>query len=389
MVSLFYPLYKDDLSFIVVAVLWAFPAVMKAVAFAVSKKFRVRISELPRFIPRGEKLSVKVRMRNSSFLPSAGCTVKLMYKTCSESKYRNFDIDMPVKARSVEMVAADITPVHCGEVKIKINQASVCDFMGIVSHKIKLDKEYVSIVMPREIPVPQLALLTGIVPENEYSVKMQGGNPPNVSGIREYREGDRMNRIHWKLSTRSEELIAKEFEEFTPVHILIIPDISACLSRDESDLCLDAFYSVLKEAAKNECRCSVYLTKEDVPEIKAVQSEDDVTALMYELLSDAKICGEMSDTASFMQSMQSTESMETYGFTANAFSHIITFTPREKKEILTELEITTGCKNITVFCTGNAGDAGEDKHSDVIVYNIRKGDTLSFPEIYTEGAMLP
>lgn len=36
-------------------------------------------------------------------------------------------------------------------------------------------------------------------------------NPPEVSEIREYRPGDRMHNIHWKLSAKRDEIMVYEF----------------------------------------------------------------------------------------------------------------------------------------------------------------------------------
>ena len=50
-------------------------------------------------------------------------------------------------------------------------------------------------------------------------------NPPEVSEIREYRPGDRMHNIHWKLSAKRDEIMVYEFiseQNIMPVIYLAI-----------------------------------------------------------------------------------------------------------------------------------------------------------------------
>ena len=43
-----------------------------------------------------------------------------------------------------------------------------------------------------------------------YHPQWNGDDPAEILKLREYREGDRLNRIHWKLSARNDMLIVKE-----------------------------------------------------------------------------------------------------------------------------------------------------------------------------------
>jgi uncharacterized protein (DUF58 family) len=91
----------------------------------------------------------------------------------------------------------------------------------------------------RELPVKQF--LTVYPPTFEInkfdaaSGVMPGGNPvnrltqhttPSVQGLRQYRPGDSLNRIHWATTARKGELIVKEFDLDPTIDVQIFLDLN-------------------------------------------------------------------------------------------------------------------------------------------------------------------
>lgn len=50
-----------------------------------------------------------------------------------------------------------------------------------------------------------------LIDSEEYDEKRPGDDPSQIFQIREYREGDRMQRIHWKASARTSQLMVKDY----------------------------------------------------------------------------------------------------------------------------------------------------------------------------------
>jgi hypothetical protein len=57
-------------------------------------------------------------------------------------------------------------------------------------------------------------------------------------------DGDNLNRVHWKLSSRNDELIIWEFSKPYTSTILILPEISDCHSENEADAVLGIMNSI-------------------------------------------------------------------------------------------------------------------------------------------------
>lgn len=89
--------------------------------------------------------------------------------------------------------------------------------MGSVSSVWKEDqvdgKEELSVLPEYYAAVVEIAsqIREQLIDSEEYDEKRPGDDPSQIFQIREYREGDRMQRIHWKASARTSQLMVKDY----------------------------------------------------------------------------------------------------------------------------------------------------------------------------------
>lgn len=377
MSAVFYPLYHDDLSFLLLVTLLIFPVFMGIILAVTVKRLKIKISGVPERVTRGEKLTIRVHVKNPMVIPVSSCVVNMLYRTDGDKKFRRYSMSVPVKARSSEVIVMNLTPEHCGTVECIIKHASVFDLIGLFSARIKLGTRFSCAVMPKELPFAAEDSLKGADSVSGICTGTKTeGEPPDVAEMRDYRDGDRMNRIHWKLSSRSENFIVKEFSGHTTAHILAVPDLAACKKADEADRVLDVYASIMRSAVSCGVSADVMLKDAEDGEIKLQRAENaaELDGLLYRQVSALEYGGETSLTA---------ELTECYGSLAaaqGAFSRIIIVTPSEKKEALSALEQVSGGEETDVFNVGEKGAVEEDRHSDVIIYDVFSGGELALPE---------
>ena len=102
---------------------------------------------------------------------------------------------------------------HCGAWTCTVHRPRLCDFLGLFSLPLPAPKPDTLSVFPtpREAgPVPQLTWEGG--QSVQWKVRPGGGNTEDYD-LREYRPGDPMRLVHWKLSSKREELVVKEMLE--------------------------------------------------------------------------------------------------------------------------------------------------------------------------------
>lgn len=104
----------------------------------------------------------------------------------------------------------DMEPLtnHCGGITVTAHRVRICDYLGLFSMPVWKKESKTILVRPQPVPVP--------LPEDLHRhVSMQwkprcGGGFAENHELRQYRPGDSLNQVHWKLSAKTGELILRE-----------------------------------------------------------------------------------------------------------------------------------------------------------------------------------
>ncbi len=120
----------------------------------------------------------------------------------------------------------DISFDYCGIYYIKAEEIRVYDMLGLVCVTLPPVEAH-AVVMPNLFDVKvtdeKLALNRQ---EEDKNDPTKGFDVSEIKELREYRDGDKLSQVHWKLSTKSEDLIVKEYERQAGTCIVIACDAS-------------------------------------------------------------------------------------------------------------------------------------------------------------------
>ena len=100
----------------------------------------------------------------------------------------------------------------CGSIVLSVKSMQVYDLFGLVGVNKKGFRDRETIVLPDTFS-PQLevtAYKAKDVEADEYSQTKSGFDPSETFTIREYQPGDNLNRIHWKLTEKFDEILIRE-----------------------------------------------------------------------------------------------------------------------------------------------------------------------------------
>ncbi|HYK99049.1 MAG TPA: DUF58 domain-containing protein [Candidatus Acidoferrales bacterium] len=86
------------------------------------------------------------------------------------------------------------------------------DPFGLFPREARVATESLLLVYPRVVPLPHWQLPGSVLEGGVLTGRRSLQSTSMVMGIREYRAGDAMNRIHWPSSVRHRTLFVKEFE---------------------------------------------------------------------------------------------------------------------------------------------------------------------------------
>ena len=101
---------------------------------------------------------------------------------------------------------------HCGRAQITVSSLRLEDPFGLAHRTIRADQTASMRVLPRLFTPHVIVTETAFSqPDSDrFAPDKPGGDPSETFGIREYRPGDSIKTIHWKLSQKSTKPVVRE-----------------------------------------------------------------------------------------------------------------------------------------------------------------------------------
>lgn len=249
--TVFHIFLVDYLSFFV----WAFFLVLPAVSLLMTvlsgrglrAELAIKSASLQKsvVIQKRETMVLSLKVKNNSFL---ACRVRvkltLRNELLQEEQTETFFLTAGPSGQTVEQV---LSSRYCGKLDCRISELRIYDYLGLVSFRKKSAQQEsrVVFVLPSVYPLTNLAGGAKIhqdTERDEFSPSKAGDDPGEIFAIREYRKGDPLTRIHWKLSGRHDHLMVKDFGLPMSEAVLLLLDLKGCPK--QLDGLLDSLYSL-------------------------------------------------------------------------------------------------------------------------------------------------
>ncbi len=137
-------------------------------------------------------------------------------------------LNIPAFVKQNNPVKYELLSEYLGVVSVDATEITVMDWLGFVRlhKKISLHKEYV--IVPEEhisMEPDDTAVAYGMT-EAEENPK-EGYDFSEVTDVREYQPGDRLQNIHWKLSAKKDEIMVKERESLSSSRMMVLVELES------------------------------------------------------------------------------------------------------------------------------------------------------------------
>jgi hypothetical protein len=171
---------------------------------------------------------------------------------------------------------------HCGLVVCTLKKVKLFDLLGVFALRKRAGKTAQVLVLPQNILLnSELELEHPLMAQRKTA---SGGNPYGGYEIREYRPGDSLRNIHWKLSAKLNDYFVKEYNDTKPGTTMIFMSYAkdaAAMDQVVSFFC--AFAAQMMEMRQSFS--AMYLNKEGSPAEHFIETSNDLYDFLCAFLS--------------------------------------------------------------------------------------------------------
>lgn len=260
----FYILYRGAFSFYLLGFLIILPIVLNILLSYCRKKVRVSFVNTNLMTCKNEKTPITIKVENNSSVPIPNCIITVIYSNRLFGKAEKLKVNTPVFPKNTQYLTLNMTSSHYGTIDLKITSVKLVDFLKFFKRKIPvsgISSETTVYIAPQFFQLSNdIADYSNLGLESEsYSKIKSGDDPSEIFDIHEYHDGDKINRVHWKLTAKSDKTMVKDFSLPITNSIMIAMDLS--MSSDADDEQMDLYDSMLETVSS----LSMYLTENECP----------------------------------------------------------------------------------------------------------------------------
>lgn len=287
----FYILYEGAISFYLFAFLFVLP-----ISLAIINKYtadRISVSFKSNQIRASKNYAVPIilLLENKSPFPALNVMLEIEYSSNIDKKPEMIRINTPVYQNEIQRLTLQAGTEHCGIATMKIKRSRCFDMLKLFRMKIGKFSNYQNNECSITI-LPEYTLLNNAIQDysdigadtEEYSHNKKGDDPSEIFNIHEYTDGDKISRIHWKLSAKQDKTMVKDYSLPLMDSVAVFVDISSIEKSnngiDVYDAEMNLTASVSKYLADNNIYHRVVWYKPNSEELEEYKVTDEETHIM-------------------------------------------------------------------------------------------------------------
>lgn len=218
LVGLFAVLYNSYFTGILFLVILLVPVVLYVTLFITSTRIKVTLLPGKNIVMKGETEEVILKFTNKSIFPLNRIQIPIEYMNEVTGIKKNRIVELALDQQSTQKVSINLQSQHCGKLNISIKKVLLFDYLHIWKKRCIVNINTEIAVIP-DVGYTDTDLIKKVYMNNSnsdnerYSKEKKGEDVSEVFDVRDYKRGDKPNRIHWKLSQRLDKVMIKEYSE--------------------------------------------------------------------------------------------------------------------------------------------------------------------------------
>ena len=282
-VLLFQITNENYLGCFLLALCAALPLISLALSLPGMLKCRPELFAQPAALDRGEAGDWMLAVSAPGNLPLARLDLRLRRENLLTGQLETSKLVLTGVARRLPEALPAPTE-HCGLLELRVDKVKVCDYLGLFALRLKppVPVRIVCRPVPTRCRPAEIPEGKGARPSAKNASRRHG--PGEDYELREYRPGDPLRSVHWKLSSKWDELIVREREDaVTPLPLLTLDRFG---SPEDLDRLLDRLTGMSRALLSVQRPHAVlWLDQNGEPQFYPISDEREYTVCLLALLA--------------------------------------------------------------------------------------------------------
>lgn len=286
------------------------PVVSWAVNFLLWKQIEAEIFIAPT-TEKNQKITGTIRFENGASVSTgrAFCNLAVENRLTGETEHTLLAVTIPAKGSCETEFALESR--YCGYVRVHVAELMLTDWFGFLPLKCSVEAEGKVSVLP-ETFAPHVSMNVSYARADEaenWSQLYKGQDYTEIFSLRDYADGDSLKQIHWKLSSKRNQLIVKEASLPTTKSMLLLWDKNTVNDGPETiDALAEVVSSVAQAISGEGMAFSLGWTEEKECVFEDIESTDDLLQTIPRLVktggsadfeSGAQMCDQIAKTKDY------------------------------------------------------------------------------------------
>ena len=230
---------------------------------------------------RGSRFYLRFFVKNPTWFPVVNATLKLKVGNQFYQEEGIHYLNLPIRAKKETEVVYPVVMDYSGCFQISSESICLVDLLGIYEVTIPINAETECLVFPGGKERNQEAgriYMQGVAEAMESREK--GYDFSEISGIREYIPGDKLQNIHWKLSVKKDELMVKERVSVSAMQLNVLVELA-----NDKDMCLESVLeltdSITKAFVMQNLPFTIYYYSTNMGELKGCYIGNEIERIQW------------------------------------------------------------------------------------------------------------
>lgn len=227
---------KSPVSVVLLRFMIALPVLMLIMAFAARGAVTVFVHADETTAEKNVPVPYEFSIINSSVFPLAYLEADVSLPREDGVLCDRQIVIMSILPKGKYVLSDKITFKYRGRYEVGVGDIYVSDMLRLFVLKREVNTYYEMNIMPRKIYLERGRANAPSDMPTDNNMLVSGIEASETDRIREYRAGDQLKHVHWKLSSKVDELQVNEYKPNTGKNIYVFCDFSETASRDEEDM---------------------------------------------------------------------------------------------------------------------------------------------------------